>query len=413
MLNGLKTAINSLKRNKARTALTVFGITIGIGVVIVVLSAGNGVKGLILSEVDSFGSNWINIEVKVPSTDQISSENASSQARGVVITTLTLEDKEAIEELDNIAIAYAGLTSQIVLSNNNETEQPLIFGVTPEYVEIDQGEVADGRFFTPSEAESAANVIVLGAGVKDTLFGNDIAVGQKIDAGGKRFEVVGVMEERGSTGFFNYDEIVYIPTQTVQRKIMGVDHVQFMVAQLYNNDIANVTAAEITGLLRDRHDIDDPSDDDFAVTTQAESIELIDTIFFGITALLVVLAAISLVVGGVGIMNVMYVSVVERTFEIGLRKAVGATEASIQRQFLIEAVLLTLLGGIIGIVGGIGISFIAALGAQSQGLNWQFEISIPSIIIGTIFSLSVGIVFGYFPAKRAAGLDPITALRDE
>lgn len=413
MLHSLNTAINSLKRNKVRTSLTVFGITIGIAVVIIVLSAGNGVKGLILGEVDAFGSNWINIEVKVPSTDQLSSDNAASQARGVVITTLSIDDKEAIEELDNISLAYAGITSQVVLSHNNETEQPLIFGVTPEYIDIDQGEVADGRFYTSEEATNAAQVIVLGAGVKDTLFGNDRAVGERIDAGGTKYEVIGVMEERGSTGFFNYDEIVYIPTQTVQRRIMGVDHVQFMVAQLIDNDIANATAAEIEFLLRDRHDIDDPADDDFAVTTQAESIELIDTIFFGITALLVVLAAISLVVGGVGIMNVMYVSVVERTFEIGLRKAVGAREADIQRQFLIEAVLLTLIGGIIGIIVGSALSFVAALAAQSQGLDWQFELSLPSIVIGTVFSLSVGIVFGYLPAKRAASLDPITALRDE
>jgi putative ABC transport system permease protein len=413
MLHTFTTAISSLKRNKVRTSLTVFGITIGIAVVIIVLSAGNGVKRLILNEVDSFGSNWINIEVKVPSADQISSENASSQSRGVVITTLTLGDKKAVAELDNIDAVYAGLTSQSVVSYTTESEQPLIFGVTSEYVDIDQGRIASGRFYTEDEAESAADVVVLGSGIKETLFGNDTAVGIKIDIGGKKYEVIGVFEERGATGFFNFDDVVFLPTQTVQRNIMGVDHVQFMVAELRDNSIAKVTAEEIRFLLRDRHDIDDPVDDDFAVTTQEESIALIDTIFFGITALLVVLAAISLVVGGVGIMNVMYVSVVERTFEIGLRKAVGAREADISRQFLVEAILLTMIGGAIGIVGGIFLSFVVAIVAQSQGLNWQFELSIPSIIIGTVFSLSVGLIFGYFPAKRAAALNPISALRDE
>jgi putative ABC transport system permease protein len=391
----------------------VFGITIGIAVVIIVLSAGNGVKRLILNEVDSFGSNWINIEVKVPSTNQISSENAGAQARGVVITSLTLEDKAAIEALNTIVAAYAGLTSQSVVSFGTETVQPLIFGVTPEYADIDQGRMKEGRFYTMEEATSAANVIVLGANIKERLFGNDSALGKKISVGRSKYDVIGIMEERGSTGFFNYDDIVYIPTQTVQRTIMGVQHVQFIIAQLEDNASPAATAEEIRFLLRDRHNIDDPNDDDFAVTTQEESIALINTIFFGITSLLVVLAAISLVVGGVGIMNVMYVSVVERTFEIGLRKAVGAKQRDISRQFLIEAVILTCIGGVIGIIAGIGISYIIALIAQSQGLLWQFELSIPSIFIGTVFSLSVGLVFGYFPARRAAALDPISALRDE
>ncbi len=413
MLHTLTTAISSLKRNKVRTSLTVFGITIGIAVVIIVLSAGNGVKRLILNEVDSFGSNWINIEVKVPSTNQISSENAGAQARGVVITSLTLEDKAAIEALNTIVAAYAGLTSQSVVSFGTETVQPLIFGVTPEYADIDQGRMKEGRFYTMEEATSAANVIVLGANIKERLFGNDSALGKKISVGRSKYDVIGIMEERGSTGFFNYDDIVYIPTQTVQRTIMGVQHVQFIIAQLEDNASPAATAEEIRFLLRDRHNIDDPNDDDFAVTTQEESIALINTIFFGITSLLVVLAAISLVVGGVGIMNVMYVSVVERTFEIGLRKAVGAKQRDISRQFLIEAVILTCIGGVIGIIAGIGISYIIALIAQSQGLLWQFELSIPSIFIGTVFSLSVGLVFGYFPARRAAALDPISALRDE
>lgn len=408
-----KSAIQSLKRNKTRTALTVFGITIGIGVVIVVLSAGQGVKGLILSEVDSFGSNWINIEVKVPSTEQISQENASAQARGVTITTLTLDDKESVTELSNIARGYAGLTSQAVISYANETLQPMIFGVTSEFVDIDQGEIGAGRFYTAEEDAAAAPVIVLGYGVAETLFGNDSAVGQKVSVNSKNYTILGVMEERGATGFFNFDEIVYIPTETVQRRIMGVEHIQFIIAETIDNSIAQSTAEEARWLIRDAHDIDEPIDDDFAVTTQEESVALIGTIFFGITALLVVLAAISLVVGGVGIMNVMYVSVIERTFEIGLRKSVGAREKEIERQFLLEAILLTLMGGVVGIVGGIFLSFIIALAAQSQGLSWEFIISLPSIAIGTIFSIVVGLVFGYFPARRAARMDPITALRNE
>ncbi len=407
-------AFKQMKRNKGRAGLTIFGITIGVAVVILVLSAGNGVKGLVLGELDSFGSNWIDIEVKVPSTGKASLENVQSLAGGVTITTLTYEDAEKVSALDNITDIYAGVTTQAVFAHGAEKKQPTIFAVTPSYVNIDTGTILkEGRFYSEEENSAAAQVVVLGADLKDTLFGNDTAVGKNIKVGGKSFRVVGELEERGATGFFNYDEIAYIPLKTAQKKLMGIDHVLWIIGQMEDAAKSEATAEEIRWLVRERHDITDPDKDDFSVTTQQESVEVINTVFFGIQALLVVLAAISLLVGGVGIMNVMYVSVVERTFEIGLRKSVGATEKSIRSQFLTEAVVLTLFGGVIGIAAGIALSFLVAVGAQFGGLDWQFIISVPSIIIGTVFSVAVGLVFGYFPAKRAASLDPITALRQE
>lgn len=403
-----------LGRNKLRSALTIFGITIGIAVVIIVLSAGNGVKGLILGEVAAFGDNWINVEVKVPSTGKASAENAQSQARGVTITTLTLGDAEAIATLDNVETFYAGVTTQAVFSYQNEKKQPMIFAVTEEFISIDAGsEIASGRFYSKDEGQSLAQVVVLGSDLKETLFGNAEAVGSTIKVDGRSFRVIGVMKERGSTGFFNWDEVAFLPLQTAQKKLMGIDHILFLIAKIHDSTIAETTAEEIRWLMRERHDITDPDKDDFAVTTQQESIELIDTVFFGIQTLLVVLAGISLIVGGVGIMNVMYVSVVERTFEIGLRKSVGATQKQIQNQFLIEAVVLTCIGGVIGIVAGIGISFIVSIVARQYGFNWDFIVSFPSIVIGTTFSIAVGLGFGFFPAKKAALLDPIDALRQE
>lgn len=409
----LRSTFLELLKNKSRSLLTVVGVTIGIAVVIIVLSAGNGVKGLILGELDSFGDDWIQIEPKIPNTDHLSSENSSGQARGVVITTLKIKDMEAIERLDTVKNAYAAVTGQAVVSYDNEKKQPTIFGVTASYQDIDKGKIKSGRFFDYDEELSSAQVIVLGYDIATTFFGDDNPVDKFVSVDGKRYRVVGVMEKRGAAAFFDYDSIVYIPVTTVQNKISGIDHVLFITAQMYRGTNGEALAEEIRSVLREQHNIDDPQKDDFAVTTQAESVALIDGVFFGISVLLVVLAGISLVVGGVGIMNVMYVSVVERTFEIGLRKSVGAQNKDIQRQFLLEAVVLTFIGGLLGISIGIIISYIISVVANYIGFNWDFIISVPSILLSVCFSLAVGVGFGYFPAKRASELDPIEALRAE
>ncbi len=411
--HSLQLAINSLRHNLSRALLTIFGIVVGIAMVIIVMSAGEGVRSLILGEVGSFGDNWINIEIKVPSTGKNSAENAGAIAQGVTITTLTDEDREAIVRLDNIEQAYAGITTQGVITWQNERTRPMIFAVTPEYIDIDTSDVAEGQFFTDSDNRSAASVIVLGSTVKETLFGNAEAIGKTVTLDGSVYTVVGVMEEKGASGFFDMDKLAYIPLRTAQKKIMGIDHVSFIVAQMKEGVIPEATAEEIRWLLRERHDISDPDKDDFAVTTQEEAVELVGTIVFGLTALLIVLSSISLIVGGVGIMNVMYVSVAERTFEIGLRKSVGAKKRDILWQFLTEALVVTLIGGVIGIVLGIVISWFIAYGAQQQGLSWEFQVSSASIIISTLFSLAVGLGFGVYPAKQAASLNPVEALRAE
>jgi putative ABC transport system permease protein len=406
-------ALQTFHKGKLRTFMTVFGIMIGIAMVIIVLSAGNGIRGLILEEVSSFGDNWINIEIKVPETQKNSTENANDIASGVTITTLTEEDMKAIKKLDNVKTGYSGITSQAVVSYRNEKVRPSIFGVSAEYIDITDADLQAGRFYTENENNSFSQVIVLGHDVKQTLFGDNPAVGEQVKVDGKGYRVLGVMEQLGATGFFNMDEIVYIPVKTTQKKIMGINHVLWIIVQTLDNSIAESTAEEIRWIIRDRHEITDPIKDDFAVTTQAEALAIVGTIITGITWLLIALSAISLLVGGIGIMNVMYVSVAERTFEIGLRKAVGAKKQDILKQFLIEAILMTLIGGVIGIIFGVVISFIIALAAQYMGLTWPFKVSLLSIVLGVGFSTSVGLFFGLYPAKKAAKLDAIVALRQE
>lgn len=406
-------AIRSLKLNVSRSILTIVGIMVGIAMVVIVLSAGNGLKGIILDQVSGFGNNWINIEVKVPQTGKNSQDNGSAQASGVVITSLKEEDMQAIKKLPNIVNAYAGLTTQAVVSYQDETKRPLVFGVSPSYTNINKDEVEKGQFFSEEENKAVNTVVVLGYDVAQNLFGDADPIGKlvKIDKG--NYQVVGVMEKLGNGGFLNMDQVIYIPLKTVQKKMMGVDHVSWIVAEAKDNTDAFSTSQEIIGLMRERHKITDPDKDDFAVTTQEEASEIVGTIVIGISGLLIALSCNSLLVGGVGIMNVMYVSVAERTFEIGLRKSAGATTSDILWQFLVEAIVLTLFGGVLGVIIGIAISFLISVVANAIGFDWVFKISLFSIILSTSFSTLVGVLFGLYPAKKAASLDPMVAIRQE
>lgn len=408
-----KVALRTLRHSLLRSLLTMFGIVIGIAMVILVLSAGGSVKRIILSEVSSFGNNWIHVEVKIPETGKNSSENARGQAQGVMITTLTRGDAEAIGKIPNIKNTYASVTNQAAISYREEKTRTIIFGVTASYPDIDKSVLAEGRFFTDEEDKSAENVVVLGHEVKKNIFGDQDPLGRQVKIDKHSYLVIGVMEELGATGFFNRDTLVYMPLRTVQEKIMGIDHVLWIMAEMHDVGAAEATAEEIRYVMRERHDISDPDKEDFAVMTMDEALALVDTIVKGITWLLIALASISLLVGGVGIMNMMYVSVAERTFEIGLRRAVGASRVFILWQFLIEAVLLTLFGGLGGIIIGTAIASLIAIIAGSLGYDWTFSLSFFSIILSVGFCTAVGIIFGLYPARRAAVISPIEALRQE
>jgi len=405
-----KNSVRALFLHKLRSFLTILGIVIGITSVVIVFSAGEGIKGLVLAQVDSWGSDFLEVEIKVPSTAQASSENAGGQAMGISITTLTEADAEAIVQNPNVSAVYSAVLGQAIVINQNEKKAVTLWGVSSTFLNIDSGEVKSGRFFDEAEDKSLAKVIVLGTKLKTDLFGDNEAIGKYVKVGRQNFQVIGVMASKGAVLYMDMDSMAYIPLRTLQKHIMGIDHVSFIMAKMKDLAKADITVEEVTFLMRQRHDITDPNKDDFAVTTMADARDMLNSLLGGITLLLAAIAGVSLLVGGVGIMNIMYVSVSERINEIGLRKAVGATKKNIMSQFLIEAVILTFSGGIVGIMLGLAISYLVYLIAVSQGFDWVFVISPLSLILAVGVSAVIGLIFGLYPAKRAANMDPIKAL---
>lgn len=417
-----KTALNSMGANRTRTALTVLGMVIGIASVIIVFSAGEGINSLILGQIESFGTDIIEVEIKMPSnkksSSNMSAEGSADIAQGAQITTLTLEDMEDVSRLPNIKDSYAGIMGQEQISYGNEAKKAFIFGTNASYIDIDKSEIDYGRFFTQEEDKSLSQVVVLGSKMKEKLFGESEPIGKMIRIRKAKFRVIGVMKERGAVMTLDFDDYAYVPVRTLQKKVMGINHVLYFVSQLYDMEQSEETAREMRAIIRDNHNIevehiDDFYKDDFRVATMKEMMEMLDTVTGALTLLLLAIVAISLIVGGVGIMNIMYVIVSERTAEIGLRKAVGAKYSDIMWQFLIESVIVTLAGGIVGIIFGIGISAAISWGAANYGLDWKFAIPARSIMVAIGFSSFFGIVFGLYPARKAARLDPIAALRNE
>ena len=409
LINAFQIAIKALTKNKIRTFLTVLGVLVGISSVTIIISAGDSVEQLIFKQVESFGSNYIQTEVRVPK----GSGGTMSQAQGVVISTLKEKDRQDFLELENIDKAYGAVMTQDVISWQGELNKVMIYGVGADYIDIDTTEVDQGRFYTEEEDNSLARVIVLGSKVKEDLFGASEAIGQNVKINKTSFRVVGVAKPRGTIFTFDLDDIVYVPVQTAQKVLMGIDYLSSITSQMNDSSQEDETAEQMRQILRENHDIDDPTKDDFEVMSSADAKELMGTILGGVTILLVVLAGLSLIVGGVGIMNIMYATVAERTFEIGLRKAVGASPQSILTQFLLEAITITSLGGFFGIILGIMVIYLVYLIANYYNMDWPFALSWSGILLAIGFSVAVGLIFGLYPAKKAANLDPITALRKE
>ncbi|MDP2838200.1 MAG: ABC transporter permease [Candidatus Moranbacteria bacterium] len=405
-------AVRTIRTHKMRTALALLGVVIGVFAVVVVTALGEGVKGFILGQVESFGADVIQVEVKVPNTTIMSSENATSRAQGTQITTLTVKDGAAIKKLLNVAGAYAGTIGQERATYGSVGKRISLFGTGADVTLVDENaKLESGRFFTEEEDDSLAKIVVLGSETKETFFGGSDAVGELITLKGEKYRVIGVLAPRGAAAFFNLDTFTYVPVQTLQKKILGVDYVQFVSVKMADATREAETVADIVALLRKRHNITDLNKDDFAVTSTKEAQKILGDVLGSLSILLLALTAVSLVVGGVGIMNVMYVSVSERTAEIGLRKAVGATSRSILQQFLYEALIITLFGGLIGIILGMLLTLALSALFASLGFALPLRFSLQSFLLGAGFSMVVGVVFGLAPAYRASRLTPMEALR--
>ena len=412
----LKQALRGVKSNPSRTVLTTLGIMIGIGTVILVLSAGEGFKSYINNQIDVFGSNTVFVEVSVPaSTKQLSqSKNKtanSSASNAVPITTLKNKDVTDLKNLPNVLNAYGASIGQKVTTYKNTSKNAFIFGADASRFDIDKGEIALGRVYTEEESKVLAQVAILGSKIAEDLFGEEDPLGKLIRVGSYNFEVIGVYAPKG--GFDGQDDQVFIPITTLQKKILGTDYLIYAVVQLEDNSKASATSLDMADILRRNHYINDPAKDDFKVTTQAENMDIFNTILTAITFLLIAIATISLVVGGVGVMNIMYVIVTERIGEIGLKKALGARDRDILYEFLIEAVILTVIGGVFGIIGGSFFAFLISKIAESFNLTWDFIVPIWGIIVSVSVSMLIGVIFGVFPARNASRLNPIEALNKE
>jgi putative ABC transport system permease protein len=412
--DAFKTATRSLTHGKMRSILTMLGIVIGISSVIILMSIGQSAQDLILNQVQSVGSNLIIVMPGAPSNGKFSPP-ASEQ--GIVITSLQQRDIDALEREPSVDAAAALVSGQAeaVYSNNNKTIS--YQGVTSNMFAIRNLTIGRGFAFTKSDVDSASHVAVIGPDLAKTLFGAEVnPINKTMRLKNISFRVVGVLS-KGGTGMFGVDQgnTVIIPITVAQKQLLGISYFSTILVQANAKYDISFAESRIKFTLRQNHGITDPNKDDFNIMTQADILSVLGTVTSTLTLFLAAIASISLVVGGIGIMNIMLVAVTERTREIGLRKAVGATNGDILQQFLIESVMLTLIGGAIGIAIGaliVGLIYFVIVTFFSS-VGWVFAFPISSVILGLAVSGFAGIAFGIYPARKAGKKNPIDALRYE
>ena len=394
-------ALKALNRNKMRTMLTMLGMIIGVGAVITMVAIGKGAQSTIEEQVKAAGTNMISINAG-------NFTQGGVRQGGGMSTTLTPDDAQALRSVPGVQYVAPGVNSRAQLIAGNQNWSSQIQGTDVEFPLIKNWPQKYGSFFTPQDVATAQKVCVLGQTVSDNLFGPDTdPTGQIIRIKNQPFKVLGVLAPKGSNGFQDQDDAVYAPYTTVQKKLQGIQHINNITVSAETPETAPVSAA-ISELLRTRHKLLGSDPDDFTVRTQEEMASVRTETTKTMTTLLAAIAGVSLLVGGIGIMNIMLVSVTERTREIGLRMAIGARGKDVLMQFLVEAVVLSLFGGLLGIAMGYGLS-----AAAENFLKWPTSIPPNAIGMAFGFAAATGVFFGFYPARKAAGLDPIEALRFE
>lgn len=403
--NLFKIALRAIAANKLRSFLTMLGIIIGVASVIAMLAIGQGSKKSIQANIAEMGSNMIMIR---PGQDK---GPGGAQQDASDMQTLKLKDYETLKEQSKYLAAISpnvNASGQFINGNNNTPST--MYGISPDYLQIRQQKVKDGEMFTDEDVKTSAKVCVIGKTVADNLFTNgEDPIGKVIRYNKIPFRIVGVLESKGYNSFgMDQDDVVFAPYTTVMKRILSVTYLQGINASAITEDMTDLAIEDVTNILRENHKLKGADEDNFTIRSQQEMAEMMNSTSDTMTVLLLVVACISLVVGGIGIMNIMYVSVTERAKEIGLRMSVGARGIDILNQFLIESVLLSITGGLIGVLCGIGV----AVGINVFA-HWPIQIQPWSVLLSFVVCSATGIFFGWYPAKKAASLDPIEAIRYE